>query len=97
MSYYKHSPKRKAYNMRKLINRDQDDELDSSERSMSTQTENFEPRYRIANDPELAAFSYLVEGIGFSQFQLLLLFNNFCRFPKNQFFNSTNRICFFIS
>lgn len=91
MSYYKHSPKRKAYNMRKSINRDQDDELDSSERSMSTQTENFEPRYRIANDPELAAFSYLIEEIGFSQF------NNFCRFPKNQFFNSTNRICFFIS
>ena len=76
--------------MRKSINenRDDDDKAESWYCSVSiditTLTEDFQPRYMIEIDSEQAAFSCLVEGIRFSQFQSLFLFNNLCLLSKKK-------------
>lgn len=49
---------------------------------VETQTEPIEPKIYVDIDPEQAAFACLVEGIGFSQFQRLILFLNLPPPPK---------------
>ena len=109
MTYYKHSPKKIMAKVRSSIGKklDESEEYESEEyvsddeddiisyQDVETQTKDLdiEPNYRITIDPEQAAFSCLVEGIGFSQFQRLLLFNNIPPPPRNQFFEAQDRIC----